>query len=94
MKTYLISYDLLKPGRDYSKLHDAIKAMANGWCHALESVWLINTSLSASEIIDKLIPHVDSNDRLIVILQGNDWASYNLSTNKNDWLKSHARLAA
>ncbi len=30
MNTYIISYDLLKPGQDYSLLHWAIKNLAAG----------------------------------------------------------------
>jgi hypothetical protein len=92
MKTYLISYDLLKPGQNYIDLHEAIKSLADGWWHCLESVWLINTSLSASEILNRLIPHVDSNDRLLVILQGDDWATYNIPKNGNDWLQNQSRF--
>ncbi|MDR6952600.1 hypothetical protein J2X65_001955 [Ancylobacter sp. 3268] len=94
MKTYLISYDLLKPGADYTRLFDAIKAIANGYWHCLDSVWLINTVLSAAEIRDVLIKHIDANDKLLVILQGNDWATYNIPANGNEWLKKHSNLIA
>jgi hypothetical protein len=93
MKTYLISYDLLKPGQNYADLHEAIKSLANGWWHCLESVWLINTTLSASAILDRLLVHIDADDKMVVILQGDDWATFNIPQDGNQWMRNHLRAA-
>ncbi|VDH01252.1 Uncharacterised protein [Helicobacter pametensis] len=43
----LISYDLKKPGRDYSGLANVIKVIGGiSTIHLLESAWLVSTTLS------------------------------------------------
>lgn len=46
---YLITYDLKKPGQDYSNVHDAIKSCGTWW-HYLESTWLVDSYLTAEQI--------------------------------------------
>lgn len=66
--TYLVSYDLNKPGKNYNDLYDAIKASSTGkWCKPLESVYIIESSLSALSVYNKLTPCLDRNDRILVI---------------------------
>jgi len=62
----LIAYDLKVPGRDYSKLYDTIKA-ASGWCHYLESTWIISTSETVGTWGDRIRGIIDENDRLIIV---------------------------
>ncbi|NKL18482.1 hypothetical protein [Rhizobium leguminosarum] len=68
---YAINYDLKKQGQDYSGLYGAIKALGSWW-HYLGSTWLVDTSLDANQIVERLTPHFDGNDRLLVIKMGND----------------------
>ncbi len=88
MKTYLISYDLIKPETlpDYKRLIDAIKT-ATYWAKPLKSVWLIKTTLSSSQIRDELRKVTDLNDKLLVIEITNNWASYGLPKDVTDWMK-------
>lgn len=66
--TYLISYDLNKPGQSYDQLYDAIKAASNEiWCKPLESVYIVRSSLSAQSIYNKLTPYLDRNDRILIV---------------------------
>lgn len=66
--TYLVSYDLNKPGKNYDDLYKAIENASNGvWCKPLRSVYIINSSLSAKAIYDRLTPCLDSNDLVLVI---------------------------
>ena len=66
--TYLVSYDLNKPGKNYDDLYEAIKNASNGtWCKPLRSVYIINSNLTAKAIYDKLSPCLDSNDLVLVI---------------------------
>lgn len=65
MKTYMIGYDLNRPGQDYATLHDAIKALGIWW-HCLDSTWLVKSNRSAENIRDTLTPHVDANDEVLV----------------------------
>jgi hypothetical protein len=63
---YLVTYDLKKPGQDYKDLHEAIKGCGTWW-HYLESTWLLKTSLTATQIFERLQPYLDSNDRILII---------------------------
>ncbi|MBQ3557828.1 MAG: hypothetical protein IJA11_08565 [Oscillospiraceae bacterium] len=65
---YLVSYDLNKPGKNYNDVYEAIKAASDGtWCKPLESVWIIRSALSVNAVYDLIFPHLDANDRLLVI---------------------------
>lgn len=88
---YLITYDLAKPGRNYQPLYEAIKRLGS-WCHALESVWLIETSRTAAQILDALLPLIDHNDSLFITGLSGEYSGW-LGQNARQWLGSH-RLAA
>lgn len=66
MKVLLVCYDLGKPNRDYTGLYQILKK-ATSWWHYLESCWLLKTELSPSQWFDKLKPHIDDNDSLLII---------------------------
>jgi hypothetical protein len=90
MAVYMIGYDLNRPGQDYKDLIDAIKAVANGWWHCLDSTWLINSTQSASSIRNTLQPHIDKSDELLVseITKGNSaWTGFDQQC--SDWLKNN-----
>lgn len=84
---YMISYDLNKPGQNYTDLYESIKKSSNGtWCHFLDSTWLICSSLSASSILLKLSKYFDNNDRLMIfevtqnyqgLLETDEWKHIN-----------------
>lgn len=87
-KTIQINYDLVAPGRDYKPLYDYIKSF-DGWCHLLESQWLVRTTMSASEVRDELMELVDGNDKIVTFdVTGDYWAT-NFSDSKTDWLHGH-----
>ena len=80
MKVYSITYDLSKPGRDYSGLYDAIKSFG-AWWHYLESTWLVSTSHTPSQIWERIGKHIDSNDSVLII---------EIKNNKSGWLPKDA----
>ena len=88
-QTYLISYDLRAPGRDYAKLYEAIKKVADGYSRPLESVWIIRSPKSAAEIRDELQKHVDSNDGLLVIQVLGHWATRSIAELQTTWMKKY-----
>jgi len=90
MAVQIISYDLRRPGQDYRRLFDAIKALGSWW-HCLESVWLIDTHLAGSQVRDAIRVHLDANDSLLVASLGGNWATVGLSGSCTDWLRE--RLA-
>lgn len=62
----LVTYDLRMPGKDYDSLYKAIKSIGPWW-HYLESIWLIETPLTAAEVCGRLRPHMDSTDMLLAV---------------------------
>lgn len=84
----LISYDLSKPGRDYSDLYKAIKKLG-GWWHHLESDWITTSSLSCADIRDQLTPYLDANDKIAVFGLSGGWATKGISKKGNQWLSDH-----
>lgn len=89
---YAINYDLNRPGQNYEKLHEAIKS-CGGWWHYLGSTWLVDTSLSANAIWDRLKPYVDKNDRVLVIRLSRDYNGW-LPQEAWEWLNSRANNLA
>lgn len=89
MNTILVSYDLRAPGKDYSRLWEALRSYYE-YIKPLESFWLLQTSYSAEEVRNHLREHIDSNDRLIVINVSNDAAAwYGLSATDSKWIKDN-----
>lgn len=68
---YAVVYDLKQPNRDYAGLNGAIKA-SGSWRHYLESCWLVDTNLDAESVFQRLRPHLDSDDRALVVEIGLD----------------------
>jgi hypothetical protein len=88
MKTYLVGYDLDKPGQDYNDLIKAIKALGSWW-HCLDSTWIIKTDWSAIQIRDNLQKHIDSNDKLLVVLLSGEGAWVGFDSQCSNWLKDN-----
>ena len=65
MSSKIISYDLCAPCRNYDELYKAIKAYGT-WAHITESTWFVKTESTCVEVRDKLLSHLDKNDRLFV----------------------------
>ena len=91
MPIYSVSYDLRKPGRDYTLLHKKIKDLG-AWWHYLDSTWLVKTSKSAEQIAESLRAAIDQNDRLLVINVGRDYAGW-LENEAWEWLRDHSQAA-
>jgi hypothetical protein len=86
LKTYLIGYDLNRPGQNYPELFDAIKQVGGTWWHCLDSTWIVKSDSTAKAIRDELAPHVDQGDELLVVnLTGESaWRGFNKEC--SDWL--------
>lgn len=88
MSMALVSYDL-HGDKDYEELFEAIKALGNNWCRALESLWLLVTDLTPEEIRNQLVVHMDGDDELFIIdVTSDTWASY-LDEEVNGWLRDY-----
>ena len=73
---YVVSYDLRKPGKDYIGLTEQLQA-SPGWWHYLASTWLISTSESATQLYNRLVPHLDKDDSILIIEAGNHEVKFN-----------------
>lgn len=87
MTCYIITYDLLKPGRNYNDLYEAIKSYGT-WAHIAESVWAVVTTRTAVQVRDHLQGKMDPGDRIFVVKSGTEAAWGNVLC-KNEWLKEH-----
>lgn len=88
MTTYIVSYDLRAPERDYSKLHEHLKSYSES-SHPLESVWMVVSTGSAAEVRDMVVKHVDSDDKVLVVTVTSGWATRNISVRLTNWFRSH-----
>lgn len=87
--TILVSYDLIAPGKDYSRLWEHLRSYSS-WTKPLESVWLLKTQRSATEVRDNLKSHIDKNDKLLVIdVTSKAAAWHNLGDKINQWIKNN-----
>lgn len=84
MTIYVITYDLNNE-KNYPRLYDRIKSAGSAWCRALDSVWFIQTSATAVQLRDYLLPAIDSDDMLFVceVTANSAWR---LPTSASDWL--------
>ena len=88
MTTYMIGYDLNRPGQDYADLIAAIKDQGTWW-HCLDSTWLVKSERTAVQIRDALSPHLDKNDELLVARLTGEAAWTGFDQQCSSWLKNN-----
>ena len=76
MAAYMITYDLNSEGQKYDEVIKAIKNSSSYWCTFWKSSYLIKSSLTPNQITDNIKPHLDNNDRLIVIEVTNNYEGW------------------
>ncbi len=75
--------------KDYSNLWAHLKSYYE-WAKPLESVWLLKTSLSAEQVRDAALQHIDPDDKLIVIdVTGKGAAWRKLSQELSTWITNN-----
>lgn len=88
MYKYLITYDLIKR-KNYPELINELKKYSKRW-HCLGSAWIIETNENINELIDKLILHIDADDKLIVLEVGPSVAwTESFSKDCQSWLQNN-----
>lgn len=84
MKVYVVGCGRARAPRT---LAQAIEQLGASW-QCRDSTWLIQTALSAVEILDRLKPHVDSGDLLVARLSEEvAWSGF--PDNGARWLHEH-----
>ena len=89
MEVYVVSYDLRKPGRDYTGLSEELQHSPSWW-HYLDSTWLIVTSESAGKLYNRLAPHLDEGDSILVVQAGSDRQGW-LPKDAWTWIQQNVR---
>ncbi len=87
MSTFIITYDLISD-KDYSKLYEAIKNYGY-YAHLLESIWIIKSSTSSTDIRDNLKNYIDDDDKIFVAKLTRECAWKNLSKEVSDWIHNN-----
>jgi hypothetical protein len=91
--TYLVSYDLSKPERNYDDLFKVLRSFS-GYAKALKSVWFVCSDLSTAGVRDKIQKVLDSNDHLLVTnVKHGDSAWYGLEPDVSNWLQDNYKAA-
>jgi hypothetical protein len=66
MPVYSVTYDLNKPGQNYSGLIDELKAFPS-FIHLLKSEWLIGTNETPDQVFNRLGQFLDKGDRILIV---------------------------
>jgi hypothetical protein len=88
MAVFLVTYDLIAPGKVYSTLITRIEQ----YDHAkiAYSAYAVSTPLTAQEFITDLELYADGNDRIFVAQLNGSWVVNNQIPGTSDWLYQHA----
>ncbi|HHD1580163.1 TPA: hypothetical protein ACN1NE_002335 [Enterococcus faecalis] len=77
-KAYLATYDLNSPGQNYDEVIKLFKGeLSRAYCKYWKSAFLFTSNLTPSQMIEKLKPYLDNDDKMIII---------EVVANKNGWL--------
>jgi len=90
MNTYIITYDLLKPGQNYTKLISLIQKY-DYFAKITESCYIINTEETPVQIRDYLKGAVDNNDKIFVGLIKAPAAWAGMANNVSNWLVNNLK---
>jgi hypothetical protein len=86
---YLISYDLRKPGQNYTELIKQIKIIGSaGWAKPCESAWIIKSDLTPEDIVKRL-GALDITDRIVVISVSRPWWTSGLDNDVLKWMREN-----
>lgn len=87
-RTYIISYDLNSPGKNYEKVLTALKA-TGAWARLGGSAYIVISMLSAAQIRDSIMKVMDNNDQLFVGVVNAPAAWFGLGDEVSNWLKNN-----
>jgi hypothetical protein len=90
MNTFLIGYDLHRPGQNYPELFAVIQKFP-AWWHRLDSTWIVKSDLGVVEIRDLLMDHTDSTDALLVVELAGPAAWVGFTDDAGQWLLDHLK---
>ncbi len=83
MRRYLIACEFHRAKRG-TIVADCIRRIASEWQHPVSGVWIVETSLSASDIRAALVAHLDVRDRMYICEAGASAAEINTLRGKGE----------
>lgn len=81
MTLFLISYDLMKPGKNYDALTEALRQ--KGAKRVLLSQWALKSTSTSVQVLEWARQYMDTNDRILVCEVNANWASWSVLINLN-----------
>lgn len=93
MATYLIGYNSAHPDQFHEELTEAIESFPNYW-HCLECTWIIKSDWSIPQIADALDPHLDTNDKLLILQLEGSYVGNGFKDQCSEWLEHHLEQAS
>lgn len=88
MATFIVSYDLSNPGRNYERVLSAIKDNP-GWARLGGSAYIVITERTAVELRNLIQAYLDNNDSLFVAAVGAPGAWIGLTEEVSVWLQNN-----
>jgi hypothetical protein len=88
MSVLLVSYDLNRPGQNYTGLYKELERWTR--CRALESTWFLDTPDDPAAVRNALYKHIDTGDQLYVFRLRKHWAAHK-QDGCTEWLKDTGR---
>ncbi len=89
-RTFIISYDLNAPGKNYERVHNVIKRQP-GWAKLGGSSYIVITDETEVQIRDAIMEVMDSNDQLFVGLVNAPAAWFGLGDEVSTWLQNNLK---
>ena len=91
MPTYMVSYELKTPEKDYSALIKALQEGYRSYWHCLDSTWLIVADQNHTQVRDYLVQRIDNNDQLLVADLGGNAAWHGFNEGCSEWITNALR---
>lgn len=86
MRLLLVTFSLRNGFRDYSNFFVTLRGNALNWWHFIEQTCLVSTYLDANAFAQKLLPHVETTDSVLVVeVKPNEFQGW-LPKSAWDWL--------
>jgi hypothetical protein len=87
---YLITYNRNSIFKNYNDLYEEIKSLGDSWWHHMNDTWLINTNMTAEQIANSLLRHINQDDKLLIIEVKENYRGW-LHKEAWDWIRETFR---
>lgn len=85
MPAYMVTYDLVKQGQNYEGIIKKLRSYQYHW-PVQQSVWIVSSTQTESQIRDFLATSLDENDKLVVVqIVSAAWKGYDQRV--ESWMK-------